>query len=54
MRINDPVDSSWGDSETLGRMVTRDEVIGTLLERPILRATEFVIAHDDRVSEHLR
>lgn len=54
MHINDPGESAWGDSNTLGKMAGRREVLGTAVEREALRAVEFVIAHDSRIEEHLR
>jgi hypothetical protein len=54
MHINDPAESAWGDSDTLGKIAGRGEVLGTPLEREALRAVEFVIAHDSRIEEHLR
>jgi hypothetical protein len=54
MHINDPRESAWGDSETLGKMVSRGDVLGTPLEQEALRTVEFVSAHDSRIEEHLR
>jgi hypothetical protein len=54
MHINDPAESAWGDSEILGKMASRRDVLGTPLEQEALRTVEFVIAHDKRVEEHLR
>lgn len=53
MHINDPGESAWGNSATFGTMAARGEVVGTNLQQEVLRATEFVIAHDPRVREHL-
>jgi len=47
-------ESSWGDSEIFGRMVDRSDVLGTPTEQDAMRAAEFVLAHDERVREHLR
>jgi hypothetical protein len=54
MHVNDPDESAWGDSEKLGKMADRGEVLGTPLEHEALRIVEFVIAHDSRIDEHLR
>ncbi|HKB93828.1 MAG TPA: hypothetical protein VKC62_06320 [Gaiellaceae bacterium] len=54
MHINDPGESSWGDSETLGKLAGRSEVLGTPLERQALQTVEFLIVHDPRIAEHLR
>ena len=54
VHINDPGESAWADSETFGKMATREDVLGTRLEQEALRTVEFVIAHDSRVDEHLR
>jgi hypothetical protein len=53
IHINDPDESAWGDSATFGTMAARGEVVGTSLQQEALQATEFVIAHDPRVREHL-
>ena len=47
-------ESSWGDSETFGRLMDRSDVLGTPTERDATPAAEFVLAHDERVREHLR
>jgi hypothetical protein len=54
MHITDPSESAWGDSETLGRMLSRREVLGTDRQTEALTAVEFVIGHDRRVADHLR
>ena len=54
MHINDPTDSSWGDSEAFGEMANRADVLGRPVEQDTLRAVEFVIVHDSRIREHLR
>jgi hypothetical protein len=54
MHINDPGESSWGDSETPGKMAGRSEVLGTPLEQEALQTVEFLIEHDPRISGHLR
>jgi hypothetical protein len=54
MHINDPSESCWGHSETLGKMAPRSDVLGTPLEHEAMQTVEFVIAHDPRISDHLR
>ena len=54
MHVNDPSESSWGNSEAFGRMAPRSEVLGTELEQDAFRVAEFVIDNDPRVREHLR
>ena len=38
MHVNDVRESAWGDSERLGKMARREEVLGTPLEEEALRA----------------
>lgn len=54
IHIATPDESSWGDSETFGRMVDRNDVVGTPLEPDAIEAAEFVIRQDSRVRDHLR
>ena len=54
MHINDPSESCWGDSETLGKMAHRSDVLGTPLEQEALQTVEFLLSHDPRISDHLR
>jgi hypothetical protein len=53
MHVNDPDESAWGHSTTFGAMAARTEVVGTSLQDEVFRATEFVIANDPRVRDHL-
>jgi hypothetical protein len=53
MHFNEPTESCWGDSETFGRMTSRHELVDTDLAQEALRAAEFIVTHDARVSEHL-
>jgi hypothetical protein len=52
MHINDPEESGWGDSETLGQMAKREDVLGTSREEVALRTAEFVVDHDGRIRDH--
>lgn len=54
MHVTDPSESAWGDSETLGRMLSRRDVLGSDRQAEALTAVEFVIGHDPRVADHLR
>ena len=54
MHITDPSESAWGDSDNLGRMLPRSEVLNTDRQDEALRAVEFVIGHDPRVADHLK
>jgi hypothetical protein len=54
LHINAADESSFGDSDVFGRMVDRSDVLGTPIEHDVLRAAEFVLAHDERIQEHLR
>jgi hypothetical protein len=54
LHITTVEESSWGDSEIFGRMMDRSDVLGTPTEQDAMRAAEFVLAHDERVREHLR
>lgn len=54
MHITDPSESSWGDSETFGRMLSRREVLGTARQTEAVKTVEFVIEHDPRVADHVR
>ena len=54
MHITEPGESTWGDSETFGRMLPRSEVFATDRQDEAFAAVEFVIAHDARVAEHLQ
>jgi hypothetical protein len=55
MPVNDPRESAWWrDSEALGKMARREEVLRTPPEQEAMRAVEFVIEHDSRIEEHLR
>ena len=54
IHITDPTESAWGDSENFGRMLPRDEVLDADRRDEVLRAVEFVIAHDPRVADHLQ
>jgi hypothetical protein len=54
LHIASPDESSWGDSETFGKMVDRSDILGTPLEQEAVRSAEFVIGHDSRVRDHLR
>jgi hypothetical protein len=53
MRIEDPDQSPWDDSDVFGRMVERKAVVDGALREEVLRSAEFVVAHDQRVQAHL-
>jgi len=49
-----PEDSSWGETELLGKMLDRNQALKSPLSKEILALGEYIVEADQRVGNYLR